>query len=72
MTTQPTNRKLPVVLLLATAVVLLAVSARLWYHNKELELVDKAEPLNKAIWADNLSKITELIAEDKTILRAAS
>jgi ankyrin repeat protein len=30
----------------------------------------KAEPLNSAIWASNVSKITALIDEDRTILRA--
>jgi hypothetical protein len=64
------SRKLPLVILLAIAGVLLAVSVRLWHQNRDLELVGKAEPLNTAIWAGDLSKITVLIAEDRSILRA--
>lgn len=64
------SRKLPLLVLLAIAGVLLAASVRLWRQNKGLELVGKAEPLNKAIWAGDFSKIRALIAEDKTILRA--
>jgi uncharacterized protein len=65
-----TKRKLPLLALVAIAGVLLAASGRLWHQNKDLELVGQAERLNTAIWAGDVSKITALIAEDRTILRA--